>query len=72
MLSCDLVTAASLKHWHKLELRTEKGKTLIANLMQVKYVGRISSLLKEDSSVITFKIRYGANIFLVAPRARSQ
>ena len=63
-----------MKHWHKLELRREKGKTLIANLMEVKYVemGRISSLLKEDSSVITFKIRYGANIFLVAPRARSQ
>ena len=62
-----------MKHWHKLELRTEKGKTLIANLVEVKYVkiGRISSLLKEDS-VITFKIRYGANIFLVAPRARSQ
>ena len=62
-----------MKHWHKLELRREKGKTLIANLVEVKYVemGRISSLLKEDS-VITFKIRYGANIFLVAPRARSQ
>ena len=62
-----------MKHWHKLELRTEKGKTLIANLVEVKYVkiGRISSLLKEDS-VITFKIRYGAKIFLVAPQARSQ
>ena len=72
-----ILLTLKMKHWHKLEQRTEKGKTLIANLsggeicrwgeFQVCWGKILSSLLRLDTEPIYFLWHRGHAVNRLGP-----